>query len=229
MILKPILSRTYYFLLKRKLKISKHIIFGKKVKIDRQASLEGYNLLSDSCSLFSSHMGFGSYLGKNTKINKTKVGRFTSIGPDVKIIIGKHPSSNFVSTHPAFFSKRKQIGVTFVENQLFEEFEKPIDREGKYTVVIGNDVWIGDGVSIMEGVQIGDGAIIASNALVTKNVKPYSIVGGVPAKFIKNRFEENEIDFLNNFKWWKKDVIWLKENAAYFSDIKLFMSEMMKG
>ena len=75
----------------------------------------------------------------------------------------------------------------------------------------------------MEGVTIGDGAIIAANALVTKDVVPYSIVGGVPAKHIKWRFDESQRDFLINFKWWDKPVEWIKENADSFDEINSFI------
>ncbi|MCW5515594.1 CatB-related O-acetyltransferase [Muriicola sp. Z0-33] len=170
----------------------------------------------------ASKIGYASYLGDNTSMLKAKIGRFTCIGPRVNCIFGKHPTHTFVSSHPAFFSLRKQIGITYVKSQLFDEFEKPVDEEGKYSISIGNDVWIGYGVSIMDGVTIGDGAIIASNSLVNKDVEPYAIVGGSPAKYIKSRFDDDQIKFLLQFKWWDKDLAWIEQNAARFTDIKEF-------
>lgn len=112
----------------------------------------------------------------------------------------------------------------YVHEQLYNEF-KFVDIKRKKFVDIGNDVWIGAGVTIMEGIRIGDGAVIAANAVVTKDVKPYEIVGGIPAKHIKNRFTEDEVLFLKEFKWWNRDVKWIKENALAFSDIERFMRE----
>ena len=127
--------------------------------------------------------------------------------------LGKHPV-HFVSTHPAFYSSHKQF-ITFADkNDYFEEYEK---------VTIGNDVWIGTRVMIIDGVSIGDGAIIAAGAIVTKNVEPYSIVGGVPAKLIRNRFNDQDIEFLKKFKWWNKDFEWIKSNYYKFKNIELFI------
>lgn len=197
---------------------------GKKVNIGFTTVCKGRNVIRDHTSLISSNLGFGSYISENCAIKQTKIGNFTSIGPELKIIFGKHPSTVFVSTHPSFFSPLKQSGFSFVEMQLFNEFADFIDDDKKYSTVIGNDVWIGARVSIMDGVRIGDGAIIAAGAVVVKDVEPYSIVGGVPAKFIKYRFENEQIKFLLNFRWWEKDFEWIKKNSAYFVDIESFVT-----
>ena len=73
--------------------------------------------------------------------------------------------------------------------------------------------------------RIGDGAIVAAGAVVTKDVEPYTIVGGVPAKQIRKRFTDEEIEFLLSFKWWEKDVAWIAANASKFENIKDFMEE----
>jgi acetyltransferase-like isoleucine patch superfamily enzyme len=128
--------------------------------------------------------------------------------------LGIHPSRDFVSTHPIFFSTKKQVGITFADKDYFQE-EKGIK--------IGNDVWIGANVIILDGVTIGDGAIIGAGAVVTKDVPPYSIYGGVPAKLIRYRFEQKTIDFLVKFKWWNKDEEWLKTNFQDFHNIDTFL------
>ena len=106
-----------------------------------------------------------------------------------------------------------------VEKNLFDEFP---------STDIGNDVWIGNNVIIKYGVKIGDGAILGAGAVVTKDVEPYSIVGGVPAKVIKYRFSPDEIKFLLAFKWWDKDLNWLKENKHKFQNIGEFMIDKAK-
>lgn len=217
-----IVLRISQFLLKRRLQSTKNIHFGKNVFITMSNKYEGNNVLNTNSIFERSMIGYGSYIGPQSIIRNTKIGRFTSIGPKLTCIFGNHPSTTFVSTHPAFFSTRKQAGFTFTKKQLFEEFESPIDKEKRYSIIIGNDVWIGENVSIMDGVNIGDGAIVAANALVTKDVPSYTIVGGLPAKFIKKRFSANHIAFLLDFKWWNKDITWIKNNAAQFTDIVEF-------
>jgi len=96
------------------------------------------------------------------------------------------------------------------------------------SVLIGNDVWIGNDVTIMGGVKIGDGSIIGTKALVTKDVEPYSIVGGVPAKRIKSRFNNEEVNFLLNIKWWNKGEKWITENIELFSSISNFINNSHK-
>lgn len=211
-----------YYILNYFLSKKYNSLIEKSAKINKLCVFEGKNRICNGTSVENSKIGYSSYVGSNSTIINANIGRFTSIGPNVSIIIGQHPTRTFVSTHPVFFSMEKQIGYTYVSSQLFDEF-KYSDEECKYSVVIGNDVWIGNGAKIMEGITIGDGAIIAAGAIVTKNVLAYAIVGGVPAKIIKYRFQNDEIEYLLKIKWWDKDEKWIRDNAKYFYDIKYFM------
>ena len=174
--------------------------------------------------MFSGYMGYGSYIGTNCNF-WGKIGRYCSIANDVRTIIGTHPSKNFVSTHPCFYSLYCQGGFTYANEERFDEYKY---AENKYNVVLGNDVWIGYGARIMAGVTIGDGSIIGAGAIVTKDVAPYTIVGGVPAKVIRKRFEDEDIEFLLKLKWWDWSVEKIKKYTPYFDDIKAFKIQIEK-
>jgi len=171
--------------------------------------------ISSNSRIKKSSLGSYSYCGGNAKITSATIGRFTCIGPNVTIGLGSHPIEKHVSVHPAFYSLASQVGRTFVEKQVFDE--RP-----QHTV-IGNDVWIGANVTIPGGIVIGDGAIIASGAVVVKNVQPFAIVGGVPARFIRFRHGKEHIYVLRRTKWWEKSNEWLAENVKYFEDINSFV------
>lgn len=80
-------------------------------------------------------------------------------------------------------------------------------------------MWIGADAVILDGVKVGDGAVIAAGAVVTKDVPPYAVAGGVPAKIIKYRFTQENIDFLMDIKWWEKGEPWIKAHADYFESV----------
>lgn len=209
--------KTIYHKILYKKKI--HIEIG--TRITGRTYFEGANKIGQRSELYNCNVGYGTYICKNSEMSFCQIGRFCSIGNEVRTIFGRHPTEKFVSTHPAFFSVRKQAGFTFVDKTAFDE---GIHRSASdYSIIIGNDVWIGDRVSILEGVKIGNGAIIAAGAVVVKDVEPYSIVGGVPAKHIKTRFNAEEIRRMENIKWWDWDLSDIKRNAATFSDVELFL------
>lgn len=187
-------------------------------RIGIKSKFEGFNVIY-SHSIFNGKLGYYSYIGPNCNI-KAIIGRFTSIGPYTKTIIGVHPYTYpFVSTCPAFFSKSQQCGRTFADKNYFEEF-KFVDKDNKIHVEIGNDCWIQTDVKIVGGIKIGDGAVIMAGAVVTKNIPPFAIVGGVPAKIIKYRYSSEDIKFLLDYKWWYKDENWLKSNWMKLNDIE---------
>lgn len=185
--------------------------------------MEGGNRLSSRTTVLNCYVGFGTNIGNSCSFVNCKIGRYSSIGARVILIRGMHPL-NYVSTHPAFFSLKKQSGFTYVDKQKCRELVEP-RIDDKYATVIGNDVWIGSDVRVIEGVSIGDGAVVAAGAVVCKDVPPYSIVGGVPAKIIKYRFPENVIQELQNIKWWNKSEDWIMDNAELFESPELFLSK----
>jgi acetyltransferase-like isoleucine patch superfamily enzyme len=190
------------------------------VNIGGGSIFEGNNKLHYN-STFQGKLGYGSYIGPSSKIYG-KVGRFTSIAPNVVVNNGFHPFKEpFVSTSPVFFSKRKQTKVSFADRQLFTEVLYA-DKDNKYPVIIGNDCWIGQNVFLAGGVTIGDGALVMAGAVVVKDVPSYAIAGGVPAKIIDYRYNKETIQFLQSVKWWDRDIDWLKTNAKLMTDLEKF-------
>lgn len=128
--------------------------------------------------------------------DKLIIGKFCQIGANVEFVMnGANHQMNAVSTYPFYiFNGWKQDPPSI----------KDLSIKG-YTI-IGNDVWIGEGVTILPGVKIGDGVIIGKCSLVTKDIPPYSIVGGNPAKIIKKRFDDEMINLLLELKWWDKSI-----------------------
>jgi acetyltransferase-like isoleucine patch superfamily enzyme len=198
----------------------RNVRFSRGCKISWKSKFEGSNVLNENV-FFDGYLGYASFIGSNSYFVKSNIGRFCSIASEVKVIIGNHPSKVFVSTHPAFFSTRKQAGFSYTKEQLFDEI-KFANEDHELIVNIGNDVWIGYGVKILNGVNIGDGAIVGADSLVLNDVEPYGIYAGIPAKKIGTRFSPEDIKFLLEFKWWENDSNWLRSNAIVFKDIKSF-------
>ena len=120
------------------------------------------------------------------------VGKFCSIAANINVYTGGNHRTDWVTTYP----------FGHVHTKIFNTFNGSGHPASNGNVTIGNDVWIGSNVTIMSGVRIGDGAVLANNSHVVKNVEPYSIVGGNPAKCIKYRFSEDQISKLLEIKWW---------------------------
>lgn len=204
-------------LLLRRIRPQKHLHLGKGNILSRSTTFEGYNAVLDRNNLSHSFIGRGTFISSDCELFDTHIGRFCSIGDHVHVVCGDHPTSTFVSVHPAFYSPALQSGLSFSEKKLREDSAKV---EGHYACKIGNDVWIGSHAKILNGVTIGDGAVVAMGAVVTKDVPPYTIVGGVPAKPIRKRFEEDDIRFLERFRWYDKPLDFLDEHHELFTDIK---------
>lgn len=175
---------------------------------------EGENFVGFNSSVANSSIGKHSYIGKNAVIRDAKIGRFCSIGPDVKIGLGIHPT-NLVSTHPAFYANNKPY-KTFADKLYIQEYQD---------VELGHDVWIAGGVQVVGGVRIGTGAVVAAGSVVTKDLSPYGIYGGIPAKLIKYRFSEETCKSLLESKWWEISSQELREKTHLFRDVEAFLNE----
>ena len=123
---------------------------------------------------------------------KIVAGKFCSIANNVNVYLGGNHQTSWVTTYP----------FGHINTSQFNNFNGTGHPSTKGDIIIGNDVWIADNVTIMSGVTIGDGAVIANNSHVVKDVEPYSLTGGNPAKHIKYRFTPEQIKQLLSIKWW---------------------------
>lgn len=200
---------------------NRHLVrFPYSAQMSHRCEFEGMNKICGHVK-FCGKLGFGSYVGTGSSID-ADIGRFSSIGRRTSQIIVSHPYKEpFVTTSPLFFSLKKQVGITFAKRQLTKEY-KYYDDKRKIAFRVGNDCWVGYDVCFIGGVIVGDGAVVLSRAIVTKDVPPYAIVGGIPAKVIGYRYDEDTIKLLQKVQWWNQDIEWLKEHADLLCNMEDF-------
>lgn len=188
--------------------------------LSHRCEFEGMNVVCEHTHYYGK-MGMCSLIGNNCYLT-ADIGRFSSLGNRISQIIETHPMHEpFVTTSAMFSSLRCQTGRTFAKRQYVDEY-KYYDNVREIAVRIGNDCWIGNDVCFIGGVIVSDGAVVLSRAIVTKDVPPYAIVGGIPAKVIGYRYDEETIAFLQKVQWWNKPVEWLKEHADLLCDMDKF-------
>lgn len=160
-------------------------------------------------------IGKFSSIGRNTTIRKALIGNFCSVSYNVSIGAASHPMDR-VSGSAAFFQPK--FGLCNNKESIIHE-----------ETIVGHGVWIGCNAVILEGARIGNGAIIGAGAVVTKDVEPYSVVIGVPAKHIRYRFNENIIEHLEKSRWWTMNDEFYRKNLSLFSaTLDLRISESLE-
>jgi len=176
-------------------------------KIDKTSKVES------GSSLVNVIMEKHSFCGYNCEIFHTQIGSFCSIANGVIIGGGAHPIE-WVSTSPVFYSGRDSIKAKY----------STFEREKIKTTYIGHDVWIGQNVLIKQGVKIGNGSIVGMGSVVTKDIAPYSIYAGNPAKLIRKRFNDAIIIDLEKSHWWELSDLILVNCAKYIKTPREFIN-----
>lgn len=193
-------------------------IHGKSIY---KSSIHKTSRVFSSCNIINCKVGRYSYIGHDSTVIGTDIGSFCSISDHVFIGGAEHPM-DWVSTSPVFQNvKRKGSGPSkrFATHNL-----PPLKR-----TVIGHDVWIGHAVTVKQGVLIGNGAVVAANAVVTKDVPPYAVVGGVPARIIKYRFDKDTITSLSKTEWWNLSDEALQKYGEEFNNVDSFINKFSRN
>ena len=183
-------------------------VYGDNCKTILESPIEMKNMTRVAAKRIG---GFTYFNGKCNMGCIEEIGRFCSVAENVICGMPEHPTTT-ISSSPIFSTFNKNAFHTGFhdlyedENWIYHEIQhvkEQFSPSKRRRIIIGNDVWIGYGVIINRGVTIGDGAVIGAGSVVTKDVPPYTIVAGTPAKIIKMRFDESQIDKLTKLKWWK--------------------------
>lgn len=173
----------------------------------RESTLHPTSRVEAGSSLYCSSLEKYSFCGYDCDIYYAKIGSFTSIANHVVIGGARHPME-WVGMSPVFYRGRDSIRKKFSEHLL----------DAAVVTFIGHDVWIGRSAVILSGVKIGNGAVIGAGAVVTKDVPPYGVVAGNPAKLFRYRFNEEIVESLEKMKWWELDDESLSKLAQHVRD-----------
>lgn len=172
-----------------------------------------HSQVSDLCylgplvKLERSKLGKYSRIRTMSALHDVEIGKYCSISRNVRIGLGRHPV-HLPSSNSIFYAHKK--------NEVRSDWVGAVDFEEHQSTKIGNDVWVGEYVTIPGGVTIGDGAVVATRAVVTRDVPPYAVVAGVPAKIVKYRFPPDTVEALLKLAWWDLSDEVILENIEFF-------------
>lgn len=185
------------------------------VVLDAKSTLGRHTVLFAGARLVEAQVSDYSYVQARTQIFNAEIGPYCSIAAEVVIGLVDHPT-RFVSTSPVFYDNEQPLPHFFVD--------APLELARVPRTFIGADVWVGQRSMIKAGVTIGVGAVVGAGAFVTRDVAPYSIVVGAPARVLRMRFEPSVIEGLLRTRWWGLSDQALIELAQYFDNPQDFIS-----
>lgn len=181
----------------------------------RDSQLGAWTDVGKNCSINESTVGDYSYFAGDVQVTYATIGKFCSIASHVRINPGNHPMHRVTQHHVTY--RREMFGFGEDDAAFFQ-------WRRDHHVTIGHDVWIGHAAIIMPGVTIGDGAVVGSQAVVTKDVAPFTIVGGVPAKLIRERFPSEVAEQLQRIAWWEWTREEMEERFEDLYDLEAFLA-----
>jgi len=181
----------------------------------RESKVSKKSVIFSFVRFYKSSIDDYSFLCRNCFVTNTDIGKFCSIGENCIIGPATHPL-DWVSTSFVFYARA---------NSLKKNFSIHPFNDYNHTV-IQNDVWVGHNVIIKAGITIANGAVVAAGSVVTKDVPPYAIVGGVPAKIIRYRLPEEMRNAIEQSKWWEWDEEKLRQHAAFFNKPQSFTEQL---
>lgn len=182
-----------------------------------ESALGAWTDIGPHCGIVESVIDDYSYLAGDNQIIYSEIGKFCSIASHVRINPGNHPMDRVTQHHMTY--RRVEYGFAETDDSDFFEWRRA------HKCVIGHDVWIGHAAILMPGVRVGDGAVIGSGAVVTKDVEPYAIAVGVPARAIRRRFSDEIIEKLLRIAWWNWDRATLEERFTELNDVNAFAAK----
>ncbi len=186
--------------------------------IDNVSYVSNKAKIHRGAKVFNSKIGRYTYLTKGSESVFAEIGNFCSIGHYSKIGLAHHDLKK-LSTSPIFLEKINATGSTWNNHTTHYPYKK---------VIIENDVWIGSRALLIGGIKISNGAVIAAGSIVTKDVPPYAVVAGVPARIVKYRFKKSLINNLLSIQWWNLPEQLLRENLELFNNENLNTEELQK-